>query len=104
VPEPEHTEQPAIALPEVHMTPIRLIATLGLLLLAASPAAAFGRHSEEGDSYENDMQRNPRLIEPGGEEGRYRAYYGREGWDERQEAARSAPRGRIDVAPYPGRR
>ena len=87
------------------MAPTRLTAALiGLTLLAAGPAVAFGRHSEDGDSYENDMQRNPRLIEPGGEEGRYRAYYGREGWDDRQEAARPAPRGRIDVAPYSDRR
>jgi hypothetical protein len=66
-----------------------------------------GGGSDEGDSYENDMQRNPRLIEPGADRGRYLAYYGRQGWDARQRAAGRVPEGyyygphgRVDVAPY----
>ena len=65
-----------------------------------------GGGSDEGDSYENDMQRNPRLIEPGADRGRYLAYYGRQGWDARQRAAGRipegyyGPHGRVNVAPY----
>jgi hypothetical protein len=80
------------------------------LALASSAALAGGRGgggggSQDGDSYENDMQRNPRLIEPGADRGRYLAYYGRQGWDARQRAAgrvpyEYAPNGRVDVAPY----
>lgn len=79
-------------------------------LLGATDAMAIrgggGGGAQEGDSYENDMQRNPRLIEPGGEQGRYLAYYGRQGWDARQRAAGREPygyynpHGRVNVAPY----
>ena len=79
------------------------------LAFASSAALAGGRGgggggSQDGDSYENDMQRNPRLIEPGADQGRYLAYYGRYGWDARQRAAGNVPyaytQGRVNVAPY----
>ena len=76
-----------------------------------SSGAASGRNggrgggNSYGEPYYNDMQRNPRLIEPGGERGRYLAYYGREGWDARQATARGygngyAPYGNVRVRPY----
>jgi hypothetical protein len=97
---------------EVEMATFTRVAAAALVfgLVGATDAMAFrgggGGGSQDGDSYENDMQRNPRLIEPGGEQGRYLAYSGRQGWDARQQAAGRVPygyrgpQGRVDVAPY----
>ncbi len=76
------------------------------IVSATSAMAVRGGGSDEGDSYENDMQRNPRLIEPGADQGRYLAYYGRQGWEARERAAGrvpygfNSPHGRVNVAPY----
>jgi hypothetical protein len=64
----------------------------GLSIAAASDAQAFGRgggSSQMGDSWLNDMQKNPRFIEPYADRdpARYRASHPREGWYDRQRAA-----------------
>ena len=72
----------------------------------AGPAAARGGGSSYGDSYLNDAVRNPRFIEPGGDDlpSRYRQSHPRAGYDDRQaiEAARQGYRGRVQVRPYDG--
>lgn len=71
-------------------------------VLAATGAAQAqrGGGSQDGDSYINDQMRNPRLIEPYADQQRYRAYYGNEGYYDRQRA--SGYRGQIRVRPYDG--
>ena len=81
-----------------------LISSALLAALVSGSAHARSGGSSNGDSYENDMMRNPRLIEPGGEAGRYLSYYPRQGYDQRRaaEAERSGygyPRN-IRVRPY----
>lgn len=71
--------------------------------LAAGPAAARSGGSSYGDSYWNDMQRNPRLVEPGGDAGRYLSYYGRQGYYQRRVAQPygvGGYRGQVYVRPY----
>lgn len=76
-----------------------LACALGFIFLA-SGAEAFGRGgmgSRMGDSWLNDMQKNPRFIEPGADNdpSRYRASHPQEGWYDRQRAyEREARRGR----------
>ena len=79
----------------------------GTFLAAGAAMASEGGGGDGGsgygESYYNDMQRNPRLIEPGADRERYLSYYGREGWDQRQAAARgpgSPPYGNVTVRPY----
>jgi hypothetical protein len=81
-----------------------LSAAAGLLaaVVAAPAEARRGGSSDYQDSLVNDTVRNPRLIEPGGEETRYRAYYGGAGYDDRVRAEQGYPhtsRGRIRVRP-----
>lgn len=64
---------------------------LAATVAAATPTyAGFdgggGGGSQEGDSFENDLQRNPRLIEPGMERNRYLEYYGSRGLEARRQA------------------
>ena len=73
-------------------------AVLTMVAAAGSAEAQRGGRGDDGDSYYNDMMRNPRLIEPYAEQRRYRAYYGNEGWYDRQRAA--GYRGQVRVRPY----
>ena len=94
-----------------HRTPLILAAGALAAALAAS-SAADARPSDMGDSYINDLQHNPRLIEPyqGQDSRRYRIGNPYAGYDDRQLARRgyddadrgysSMPRGRVTVEPY----
>lgn len=76
-----------------------MLAATALLATALATGAAEARSgggSSFGDSYYNDMQRNPRLIEPGGESTRYLSYYGSRGYDDR----RAAQAYRYGYGPY----
>lgn len=85
---------------------------LAALAFSATAASAFrgGSGSQDGDSYLNDAQKNPRFIEPYADRdpARYRAYNMREGWYDRQRAsgygygARDYYRGDVRVRPYRG--
>jgi hypothetical protein len=86
-----------------------LIAAAGLAAIAAtsSQALAFGRGggSDYGDSYVNDSVKNPRFIEPYSDydPARYRVYHHREGYYDRQRAARGYDDhgyGRVQVRPF----
>ena len=90
---------------------LTLCLAAGLAALSAAPAQAFGGKSDNGDSYLNDAQKNPRFIEPyaWADPARYRASNPWAGYGDRAEAARGdvAPdtfrrdyRGRVTVQPY----
>jgi hypothetical protein len=88
------------------------------LLLAATAALAVGAGSNSyatndlHESYVDQLQKNPRLIEPGNDAVRYRVGDPRDGYDERVAAARGyrpydegyddlhPRRGRVIVRPY----
>lgn len=85
---------------------IIVAATLLAGIGATAPASARnggsnGGSNGYGESYQGDLLKNPRLIEPGGEYSptRYRAYYGREGYGDRLRAQRGYY-GDIRVRPY----
>lgn len=92
---------------------LQICLAAGLAAAAVSPALAFGGKSDNGDAYQNDEQRNPRFIEPGGwaNPARYRASNPRAGYEDRVLAQQglynegSGPvgrpyRGRVSVQPY----
>lgn len=95
---------------------LTLCLAAGIAALSSVPALAFGGKSDNGDAYQNDEQRNPRFIEPGGwaNAARYRASNPRAGYEDRVLADRrlyddgSDPygrphRGRVLVQPYGAR-
>lgn len=79
-------------------------AGLAAALMAAPAEARRGGGSDYQDSLVNDAVKNPRLIEPGAEQSRYRAYYGREGYEDRVRAQGGyypySYRGNVTVRPY----
>lgn len=87
-----------------------VVTALAATLAVTGPASAFrGGGSQEGDSYLNDAQKNPRFIEPGAQNdpSRYRQANPREGYYDRQaDAYYGQPyqphpyRGRVTVRPY----
>lgn len=81
-------------------------------LTAVTPASAM-RGADTGDSYINDLQHRPELIEPGGyaDPTRYRIGNPQAGYDDRQLARQGIysegsgyypprPRGRVFIQPY----
>lgn len=95
---------------------LTLCLAAGIAALSTAPAIAFGGRSDNGDAYQNDEQRNPRFIEPGGwaDPARYRASNPRAGYEDRVLAEQglynegSGPygrpyRGRVLVQPYHAR-
>lgn len=83
-----------------------LIVAAGLTAAAAASSALAGSRgggSDYGDSWVNDSVKNPRFIEPYADydPSRYRAYHHREGYYDRQRAARGYDGyGRVQVQPY----
>lgn len=94
-----------------------LLAATALLALSALPASADRGKADNGDSYLNDLQKRPDLIEPGrGQDPtRYRISNPQAGYEDRQlaregyvnEGSGYRPqgygRGRVSVQPYYGR-
>jgi len=73
--------------------------------LVAGVRVRRGGGSDYGDSYVNDSVKNPRFIEPYSDydPARYRVYHHREGYYDRQRAARGYDDrgyGRVEVRPF----
>jgi hypothetical protein len=91
---------------------ISLLAATGLIALAVSAGSPASATNDLHESYVDQLQKNPRLIEPGNERLRYTVGDPRDGYDERVARARgyrdpdegydySGPRrGRVVVRPY----
>lgn len=84
-----------------------MVATVLAASLVAGAAAARGGHSDAGDSYDNDAQRNPRFIEPYAylDPSRGTLQHPREGYYLRQRLAAERDgsgnyRGQVRVRPY----
>jgi hypothetical protein len=92
---------------------IATLAATALLALSAVPASADRGKSDNGDSYLNDLQKRPDLIEPyaGQDPSRYRISNPQAGYEDRQLAREGyvndgsgyrppRARGRVSVQPY----
>jgi len=90
---------------------ISLLAATGFIALAVSAGSPAFATNDLHESYVDQLQKNPRLIEPGNERLRYTVGDPRDGYDERVAASRGyresdddyyqAPRrGRVIVRPY----
>ena len=96
-----------------------MLATKATLILAAAgalaatfavPSGAYATNDLH-ESYTDQLQKNPALLDPNNEAARYRIGDPREGYDDRKAAQRgyysqdsgyypAAPRGRVVVQPY----
>ena len=88
-----------------------LLAATGAIAVAVTAGSPAFATNDLHESYVDQLQKNPRLIEPGNERLRYTVGDPRDGYDERVAAARGyresddgyyqAPRrGRVIVRPY----
>jgi hypothetical protein len=90
---------------------ISLLAATGVFALAVSAGSPAFATNDLHESYVDQLQKNPRLIEPGSERLRYTVGDPRDGYDERVARARGyggdegyaygePRRGRVFVRPY----
>lgn len=78
------------------MSSRKFLIAAGALASALAAATSAQAVRMDGDGYVDDLQRNPRFIQPYGEEqpARYRAYDFKEGIDDRIQAEQSRRGGR----------
>ena len=88
-----------------------LLIAAGALVAALAAGSNAYAVNDLHESYTDQLQKNPALLEPGNEAARYRIGDPRDGYDDRVAASRGyysresgyypvAPRGRVTVSPY----